>query len=153
MTLLQFKPNHVGKRLVVDENKKPGLTKGYIDKWGVFCYEMKPPTEGGDFFNFDHIGTREYQYINFANNPEEQKWILFEIERHTAVHPKYNFLKEEFVLVQTQDPKVNDYMAARPHRFWVKADWVEPYNKNYKSHLGEAKAKLLKNLQRKWGQK
>lgn len=153
MTLLQFKPNHRGKGLTVPAEKKPGLTRGYVDRWGHLNYGMSPPTEQDDLFDFDYIGTREYHYINVDNNPEEQKWILFEIEKHTSVHPKYNFLKEDFILVQTQNPNTKDFMSARPLRFWVKAEWVEPYNKNYKTHLDEAKGEILKTLQRKWSKK
>lgn len=160
MSLLQFKSNHKGKALETSADKKPKLTRGYVDRWGQLNYGMSPPTENDDLFDFDYIGEefyKEFKYINWNgwSRPglEEQKWILFEIERHVATHPKYSFLKEEFVLVQTQDPNVNDFMAARPQRFWVKADWVEPYNKNYKTHLGEAKGELLKKLQQKWAKK
>lgn len=147
MALYQFQVDHYGK-VCYDEDLEE-RHKFLNLQQPQFQTDRLEKLEYEFFIQYPSIFYKKIAVIYSWTSPTVpiQKYILFEIDRRTIGNSKYKFLKETYIKVLTEDP-TDSSDRPRQLRFWVREDWVMPFE-GRKTYEEDICLKLLKKLKAK----
>lgn len=159
MTILQYKPEHYGKRINLFYHDFTSISPA--GQFGFQAREKLEPVLVNEPEYYVNCPLNDYEelppsakygvrYVAREGGKYTKKFIMLELKRKTVQIKGFKSLSTTYIKVQTYNPFIND--ASVPIVFWVKKDWVEPLTK-FATYEDEHKKKALLALKEKWANK